>query len=484
MTASRQIVLPIQARSGGRSRRPPGRPGMDAGRDGNARKRRRPKRRTNRQASRAVYLALLLATVAVAALPAVLLQPDSRISVLKLAVVVLLGSMPGLLYVQFVRFKGPSLYNEYVLNLFRLRIDQYCNLPAPPKHTTYYRQWQQDHKKLDKPGPDNLYRRKFEAIFGEHAVSTRELFANGARPAHSEGFYPVLLATALLCIGWVLVVQPELYRSIDLLGGLPFSGKPNDVPYEALKFGFLGAYWFIVQDLVRRYFRQDLKTAAYLSVSTRIIVVTIVVAAVSLLNIGTVQQQSAAAFLIGVFPQVGLQLLKAATSKVLGRSIPTLAPKYPLDQLDGMTLWDQARLLEEGIDDLHALATANLVDLMLGTRVPVNRLVDWLDQALLLLHLPLDRDGQPSARERLRVLGIRTATDLIRVCESTQPRSTRIRHHIGAVLDVDAAAVDAILSSLTGHPNLVHVQAFTSHDWLNGADESSASDQDHGKGGS
>jgi hypothetical protein len=141
-------------------------------------------------------------------------------------------------------------------------------------------------------------------------------------------------------------------------------------------------------------FRQGFKTAAYLSVSTRIIVVTIVVAAISVLNVGTAQLQSAAAFLIGVFPQVGLQLLRTATSKVLGTSVPTLASKYPLDHLDGMTLWDQGRLLEEGIDDLHALATANLVDLMLGTRVPVNRLVDWLDQALLLLHLPPDRDGQ------------------------------------------------------------------------------------------
>ena len=89
----------------------------------------------------ALYVALLLATVAAALLPAVLFQPHSRIFLLKVAAIALFASMPGLLYVQFIRFKGQSLYDEFVINLFRLRIDRYCNLPAPPKHTSYYTQW-------------------------------------------------------------------------------------------------------------------------------------------------------------------------------------------------------------------------------------------------------------------------------------------------------------------------------------------------------
>src|SRR5690349_12724715 len=110
----------------------------------------------------AFYVTVLLATVAAALLPAVLFQPHSRIFLLKLAAVALFASMPGLLYVQFIRFKGPSLYDEFVINLFRLRIDQYRNLPMPPKHTSYYAQWRAEHDKLDEPGTDNLYRRKFE----------------------------------------------------------------------------------------------------------------------------------------------------------------------------------------------------------------------------------------------------------------------------------------------------------------------------------
>jgi hypothetical protein len=56
-------------------------------------------------------------------------------------------------------------------------------------------------------------------------------------------------------------------------------------------------------------------------------------------------------------------------------------------------------LLEEGIEDMQNLRTANLVDVMLHTRVPVGRLVDWVDQATLYVHL--DRIERGFAERRL-----------------------------------------------------------------------------------
>jgi hypothetical protein len=426
-------------------------------------------RQAGGRAVQAFYASLLLATVTAALLPAVLFQPHSRIFLLKVAAVVIFASLPGLLYVQFIRFKGRSLYDEFVINLFRLKIDRYCNLPAPPRHTSYFAEWLAEHKKLADPGRDNLYRRKFEAVYGEQAVSTRELFADPAkRPARSEGLYPVVLATALLTLGWAVVVQPDLYHDFNLLGHLPFSGQPH-LPYTALQFGFVGAYWFILQDLTRRYFRQDLKTAAYVSASVRLIVVTITVATVALVPVGPPARLDVLAFFIGVFPQIGVQLLKAATGKLFSRAIPPMSARFPLSDLDGLTVWDQARLLEEGIEDVHALATANLVDLLLGTRVPVNTLIDWVDQALLCLSVPDEWDDR-RPRDDLRMFGIRTATDLIRVWDGTRPDTPLVRTRLAAVLggdeDTGLAAAEAILTSLAGNPNLAHAQAFRGHDWL------------------
>jgi hypothetical protein len=421
---------------------------------------------------RAFYASLLVGTVLAALVPAVLFQPNSRVFLLKLVAAALLASLPGVLYLEFIRFKGQTLYDEYVINLFRLGIDRACNLPAPPTHTDYYGRWKVAHDELHNPGKDNLYRKKFEAVYGQQAVSTRSQFETpDSRPERSEGFFPVLLATVLLCVGWAMVVQPELYRNFDLLGGLPSSGRPQ-LPIEALEYGFIGAYWFILQDVIRRYFRDDLKTAAYVSASARIILVIIVVTMVSLGFTGTSTQLNVLAFFIGIFPQIGIQILKAGINKVFKGVVPSLDSKYPLSDLDGLTIWDQARLFEEGIEDLHGLVTANLVDLILRTRTPVDRLVDWLDQALLYLHVPA-KSGERSPRAELRALGVRTATDLERAWNEAGTDTAAIHQQLTEIVAGGArpgvAVVQMVLASLRATSSFLHVQRFKRHDWL--ADE-------------
>jgi hypothetical protein len=96
--------------------------------------------------------------------------------------------------------------------------------------------------------------------------------------SQTETFAPVLFATVLLALGWVLVLQPEGWSEVDIFGG-PLSGRP-ELPNEVLRFGFLGAYSFILQDIVRRYFRDDLKTGAYVAGVARIVFVTLILVAV------------------------------------------------------------------------------------------------------------------------------------------------------------------------------------------------------------
>ena len=161
----------------------------------------------------------------------------------------------------------------------------------------------------------------------------------------------------LLCLGWALVVQPDLFRAFQVVQErLPLPSRQL-VPYEPIQFGFLGAYWFILQDLIRRYFRDDLKTGAYISAAARIVLVTVTVTTVSLIPLGSIQQQKVLAFLIGVFPQLGIQVLKAAVTKPFGRLIPTIKTEHPLSDLGGLTIWDEARLLEEGIEDIQTSST-------------------------------------------------------------------------------------------------------------------------------
>jgi hypothetical protein len=443
-----------------------------------------PAQREARQ-ERRFYWLLLGGTVAAPVVAATLLDPRSQLFLLKAIAVVLLGGLPGWLYLEFVKSKGNSLYDEYVINLFRLRIDKLANLPAPPLHTSWYPVWKEQHNKLRPATKDNLYRRKFEAVFGEQAVSTRALLLNGdaddtTGPASPDGqagrrrrrrsrsrnetFRPVLLASLLLTIGWTVAINPELFRTLSLTA-LPVSGRPQ-LPAEALRFGFVGAYWFILQDLVRRYFRDDLKTSAYVSVSARIIVVVVLVATMSLLPMPP-QQQAVLAFLVGVFPQLGVQMLKTGVGKLGKRMLQNLERRYPLSELDGLSVWDEARLAEEGIEDLQGLTTANLVDVLLHTRVPIARLVDWLDQAFLYLRMP-DGDAGKAVRGRLRSLGIRGATDLERVWPAPghdQPLRRKLAEAMAGDPG-DTAAVEALLRTFRGDVNLAHVRVFRHFDWL------------------
>jgi len=102
-----------------------------------------PQSRVEREGRVLLWL-LLAAALAAILIPSILLQQPARVFFLKLAAIGLLAFLPGWLYLQFIRNRGPSLYDEYVLNLFRLHIDEYRNLPAPPVHSSYHQLWRDD----------------------------------------------------------------------------------------------------------------------------------------------------------------------------------------------------------------------------------------------------------------------------------------------------------------------------------------------------
>ena len=95
----------------------------------------------------------------------------------------------------------------------------------------------------------------------------------------------------------------------------------------------------------------------------------------------------------------------------------------PLTKIDGIDLYDRTRLMDEGVTNIESLAHHDLVDLMIETRIPVPRLVDWVDQAILYLHAKESGAEDDSKLQRqLRKYGIRTATDLVRAYKRAQER--------------------------------------------------------------
>jgi hypothetical protein len=401
-------------------------------------------------------------------LPVIFLGTTDRILLLKLGAIGFLSLFPGLLYVQFVAVRVETLWTEYVINLHRLQFDKYENLPQPPATSLFRRAGE-----TSRDDASNLYRQKFVAAYGVHipahgGASVDPSDRSSLLPKGS--LLPMGLCTVLLAVGWTMIVQPEPISTDQLLRSVTLSGQPI-LPEEALRFAFLGAYVFAIEVLIRRYFQDDLKPGAYLTCAGRILTAILFVAAIHQVWPWDAGQEAAFAFVVGVFPMVGVRALQGLVSFPLRGLLPNLNKKYPLSQIDGLNIWYESRLLEEGIEDMQNLATANIVDVMLRTRVPVGRLVDWIDQALL--DLKVEDDDEGSDRAKLRRLGIRTATDLEDVVRpstaspwvsgygQTEPEGflSGLQRTLNTSQSEPSVMI-ALWKSLAREPNLYHVRRY------------------------
>lgn len=216
---------------------------------------------------------------------------------------------------------------------------------------------------------------------------------------------PVIVATLLVTAGWLLVTLPPYPPAAGLSG----------MTRRALMFGFFGAYYFALNMAFRRYLRADLNPKAYSQVVVRLLVTAILAVVLSdLLPPAALGPLSGVAFLTGVVPETAMVYIRQLVQRaLLTRALPSTEDAHPLSRLDGVNLYDRSRLLEEGIENVENLAHANLIELILRTRIPTARLVDLFDQAILYAHLASQDEEPVQERRTLRACGIRTATDLL-----------------------------------------------------------------------
>lgn len=394
---------------------------------------------THRGVTLIIFIAipiLVLLVWAVAMLPA-----PYQIVLLRSVFLLIVCLLPATMYYLFITSRKSSLLQEYFTNLSRLgllgRQGQESRTGARVRVMSYVQ--------------------KFEAVYGAVPGALAEKV--GAAPDMGdielkdsdfhesspgsvmggvftqETAIPVLLATLLIGLGWLLTLPPwemiTFPEDAPMLDKVKLILEPKGI---ATCFAFLGAYFFSLQMLFRRYVRKDLRLNAYMAVSLRIILAVIgtwvVLQAVVILSpadsvkASETQAMLVTGFVIGAFPPVAWQVIQAAFQKVTGAKnyVPSLASAMPVSDLDGLTVWHEARLEEEDIENIPNMATADIVELMLNTRVPPNRIVDWVDQAILYTQLGMEKEPEnkdeksPSVetyRKRLREHGIRTASSLV-----------------------------------------------------------------------
>jgi hypothetical protein len=334
--------------------------------------------------------------------------------------------LPAVMWFLFIAARKASLLNGFLANLYRLGL-----LTSSPRSSGA--------SPVPDPAHDQRlmsYLQKFESVYGRLPQSVRDSVlkkgispykASDVRPpiGQSTTTIPVMLSTILIALGWLVTLPPaQVPHTVTDASSWARAIEPTATP---VTLAFLGAYFFSLQMLFRRYVRSDLGGSAYVAVSMRIVLAVIgtwvVMVASVQLDLATKGQLLVIGFVIGVFPEVAWQIIQTAFSKTISFiHLKSMESDLPLSDLDGLTVWHEARLQEEDIENIPNMATTDLVELFINTRFPPERIIDWVDQAILYTQLGANNKG---FRDVLRLQGIRTATSFLEVSAAIKKQKER-----------------------------------------------------------
>jgi hypothetical protein len=347
--------------------------------------------------------------------------------------------LPGAIFALFIFTRSNSLLNSFIANLDRLGLlgwrvtgDGSIDfvMAASAKAVAPNGRVECDESRRRRI---SSYFDRFQATYGEVRPDVIDAVI-AAKPKQSEApahamassgllktyLIPVYGVTVLCAVGWLASLPP---LAVDSFPTVLDSFVPR---LTAVSAAFLGAYFFSLQLLVWRFMRRDLGPNAYVAFTQRVVLAVIAAwmlpIVMELSSIGIVSEGNNEswillfAFVIGVFPAILWQFITGAVKKFPGVSValPNLEKVLPLSDLDGLTVWHEARLEEEDVENAHNMATADVVDLMLSTRFPPHRIIEWIDQAILLSCIAGDDNTITTLRRNgLRKYGITNATSVL-----------------------------------------------------------------------
>jgi hypothetical protein len=314
------------------------------------------------------------------------------------------------------------------------------------------------------------YLERFQAVFG-HISPLRLDAIRGQLRARSPGqigsvefdlpisaLLPITLLTLACTTAWLLAM-------------LPLDQADSAFPLVPLRhpsvYALLGSYAFSVHFLLWRYFTNDLTPNAYLGVLRRMLVGLIVGWVLTEGVLPTLpghiseELKLVTGFFAGTFPAVAWDtIIGTVVSRLTLSSTPKFASQAPLHLIDGMNVWHESRLEEEDILSIQNMAQADLIHLIIHTRFGTQRLVDWIDQAMLLEVLASENpDTFRQKRAFLNTYGIRAASYVGPIAD--------LNVVTGSVTFGDqsmeaAAWLKALARSVAMNPNLAIIRS-----WLN-----------------
>jgi hypothetical protein len=284
--------------------------------------------------------------------------------------------------------------------------------------------------------------------------------------------YIILIFTALYSMTSPYIIGLGAWKGLleDIVNvfGQPPSGLvvPKDVLVGRFMFWcWLGAYIHSVDVTVRHYLAHDLTPNVYVNTAKRFTVAFVVGTLVGL-AVGSSYRAAqlsfdgsligvyVVCFFIGMFPDTGIKWIKNFAERALQQKGEDSDQK-PLSLIEGISLWQQGRLDQEDIINVQNLASTDLLGLVVNTPFDVGQLVDWVDQAILLIYACSDQ------LEAFRKTGIRYASTVVKAYEKS-PET------LGQATGLDANQLNLLHLSLKSATNMELISRYrerNTHHW-------------------
>lgn len=201
--------------------------------------------------------------------------------------------------------------------------------------------------------------------------------------------FPATILTTLYLIGFSLGMLLLAMKQGKSCGDW-FCGTLTCISYEQLRnpiAALLGCYVFNTGNLVRRTFVADITKNIYWASINRIVLSVGFAIAFGWSPLASGNKALITSFIIAFVPR-----LFVTWTKKYARSLLSFSDS-PVEELDiqlvqGIDIWKEERLEEEGIESVQNLATADAITLGVKTHYPLLTILDWIDQAILIQRFP------------------------------------------------------------------------------------------------
>lgn len=293
-------------------------------------------------------------------------------------------------------------------------------------------------------------------------------------------FLPSVLNLVTVFIVWQNALLP---RGVD--GLLARLGDSSQVPLSLamvfaqaaveispLTWALLGAYFYALNLIIRRWMLSDLTTNVLWKINVRLVqtfilgMLLIAVGGGAGVADGFGSYVAGLGFIIGIVPDLFLRWLGQQLKRLGGidiRADGLFAPPDLQRKIEGMSFWQVDRLGEEGIESVYDLAMKEIPSLLIRTRFDVPLLLNWVDRALLCSlvdpHLECFKHAHLYTGTALmaavaRPHGMETLLRGLNGAAANGATETAAGGLDGATLTITEPMIDNIMSGLASGPNL------------------------------